>query len=211
LLDWIKANKIYISGSVLIIIASVYFMLKPEANPQDLFRNDHAWIENVQQPLSDGVEPNEIEEKVIIVDVKGAVHNPGVYEAKSNDRVIDMINKAGGLQNNADETKINFAIRVEDEMVIYVPIIGEEGVEFAETFTGGAISVGQEKNDGKVNINTANETELQTLSGIGPSKATAIIEFRETNGSFKTIEDIKLISGIGDKTFEKLQNSIKVK
>ena len=211
LVDWVKANKVYLAGGVFIIIAVVYFMLREELAPKDLFENDEAWLGNEQQLLSEPTEQNEVEEKIIMIDVKGAVETPGVYEAKATDRVIDLINKAGGLQENADEAKINFALRVEDEMVVYVPAIGEESLGDEESFANGTASDRQGKDDGKININTANEAELQTLSGIGPAKAATIIEFREANGPFKSIDDIKLIGGIGEKTFEKLQDSIKVK
>ena len=210
-MDWVKANKVYLAGGVFIIIAVVYFMLREELAPKDLFENDEAWLGNEQQLLSEPTEQNEVEEKIIMIDVKGAVETPGVYEAKATDRVIDLINKAGGLQENADEAKINFALRVEDEMVVYVPAIGEESLGDEESFANGTASDRQGKDDGKININTANEAELQTLSGIGPAKAATIIEFREANGPFKSIDDIKLIGGIGEKTFEKLQDSIKVK
>lgn len=207
-----KANKIYVSGALLIILASAYFFFKPVEDPQTFLNNEQLLLNDRNEPSQIAGEQIGIEivDEIMIVDVKGAIQNPGVYEAKTNDRVIDLINKAGGLTENADESKINFAIRVEDEMVIYVPFIGEEAVELEEMITSGA-SINKEKNDGKVNINTASEVELQTLPGIGPAKAAAIIEFRNTNGPFKAIEDIKSISGIGDKTFEKLSNSIKVK
>lgn len=209
MLDWIKANKVYISGGLLIIIAVLYFSFKPIEEPSTIFEDDEALLEQGGQLSVESVK-DEVIDEIVIVDVKGAVKMPGVYEAKANDRVVDMINKAGGLMETADEAKINFAIRVEDEMVIYIPKIGEEVAEIEDVPTSGE-STGQGKSDGKVNLNTANETELQTLPGIGPAKAAAIIEFRETNGPFKVIEDLKSISGIGDKTFEKLQDQIKVK
>lgn len=141
-------------------------------------------------------------------DIKGAVKNPGVYEAKEGERVIDLLEKAGGLTGKADSTKINFALKITDEMVIYVP---EEGEIVEETQTGaGNVEAKGQQDSGKVNLNRADETELQTLPGIGPSKAAAIIEHRDTNGPFKDIEDLKLISGIGDKTFEKLKEHIRI-
>ncbi|WP_409972248.1 helix-hairpin-helix domain-containing protein [Bacillus sp. Bva_UNVM-123] len=206
--DWIRVNKVYIIGVALVMAVSIYFLLKSDEE-HNVLENDYALLSNGQLLSNEEADSIEMEEEIIIVDVKGAVLNPGVYEAAANDRVIDMITKAGGLNEHADESRINFAIRVEDEMVIYVPIIGEEGADGSDFVFEGTASKG--KNDGKVNLNTANETELQTLPGIGPAKAAMIIEYREKNGPFKAIEDLKLISGIGDKTFEKLQSSIKVK
>lgn len=144
-----------------------------------------------------------------LVDVKGAVKNPGVYEVTLDERVIDVIDKAGGLKEGADETKINFAGRVTDEMVLYVPLIGEEGENMIVSAGPGFTSTSQ--GDGKININKATSDELQNLPGIGPSKAEAIIVYREERGLFQTIEDLKLVTGIGDKTFERLQDQIIVK
>lgn len=100
-------------------------------------------------------------------------------------------------------------MKVTDEMIIYVPYIGEEG----EAANGNA--VGNEtavpSNEGTVNINKASETELLELPGVGPSKAAAIVEYREQNGGFSTKEDLKNISGIGEKTYEKLESFISIK
>lgn len=206
----IKEYKIYIIAGLIGCIAAFYFLFSPMED------NNQVFIENELLPTSedDHAESSEqvLMNEIVLVDVKGAVINPGVYEAEIDDRVIDLITKAGGLNEHADETQINFAMRVEDEMVLYVPKIGElpEGAIIGPIGEG-VLGSGQAKNDGKVNLNTANEAELQTLPGIGPAKAAAIIEFRENNGSFKVIEDLKSISGIGDKTFEKLKDSIKVK
>ena len=97
-------------------------------------------------------------------------------------------------------------------MVLYLPVIGEEEKHNNGGTTPGFGSFAATSSDnGKVNLNTASESELQTLTGIGPSKAAAIIEYRDTNGPFKEIEQLKEISGIGDKTFEKLKEEISVR
>ena len=138
--------------------------------------------------------------------------------AEPGDRVIDLIAAAGDFTKNADLDKVNLAQLVEDQMVIYVPRVGEEEVEVAGTTFGARWRLGTNgtesatsSNNSQVNLNTATQTELETLTGIGPSKAIAIIEYRETTGKFQQIEDLKNIPGIGDKTFEKLQDSITVK
>lgn len=122
--------------------------------------------------------------------------SPGVYPAKSNERVIDIIERAGSLLETADGTKVNLSQKVMDEMVIYIPEIGADPVELSQFSPSGQ---NQSQGDGKVNINKADANALQTLPGIGPSKADAIIEYRETNGSFQTVEDLLNISGIGEK------------
>ncbi|MEH7525045.1 helix-hairpin-helix domain-containing protein [Bacillus sp. JJ1503] len=210
MLHLIKEHKIHIIAGLAACLAAFYFIYQPMEDQSTVFE-EHELILSSEQISTENLEEAKIDE-TLYVDVKGAVEKPGVYEAKSNDRVIDIINKAGGLIESADEAKINFAMRVEDEMVIYVAKMGEESEEAVGALIGGgSLGAGQAKNDGKVNLNTANEAELQTLTGIGPAKAAAIIEFRETNGPFKAIEDLKSISGIGEKTFEKLRDSIKVK
>ena len=151
------------------------------------------------------LEENPQEEENLVVDVKGAIKSPGVYEMKLGDRVIDVIEQAGGLHENADSNNINFAMKLVDEMVLYIPIVGEETT--LEPTVGGV----QNQGDGKVNLNKASEAELQTLTGVGPAKATAIIEYRDQNGGFKKVEEIMEISGIGEKTFEKFKDQITVR
>ncbi|RFU65778.1 helix-hairpin-helix domain-containing protein [Peribacillus glennii] len=153
------------------------------------------------------------EPQIMKVDVKGEVKTPGVFVAKHGDRVIDVIAQAGNFTGKADKDQVNLAQLVEDQMVIYVPEIGEAPGSSAASMQ--AKISGSAANGGsagvKVNINTAEAAELETLSGIGPSKSSAIIEYREKNGPFQKIEDLKNITGIGDKTFEKLMDSISVK
>ncbi|CAM3113737.1 helix-hairpin-helix domain-containing protein [Filibacter tadaridae] len=152
----------------------------------------------------------EIEQDVpqsIVVDVKGAVRHPGVYSMKEGDRVIDAITEAGGYVPNADSRMLNHAMKLVDEFVIYVPLEGEEPLE---TGTSPMAIVPAQPDDGTIDINTADEQELMTIPGIGPSKAAAIIQYRTDNGLFKTPESLMDVSGIGQKTFEKLESSIKV-
>ncbi|MDQ0269523.1 helix-hairpin-helix domain-containing protein [Cytobacillus purgationiresistens] len=194
-----KKNQLFIAGGI-VGVSVLLFSFWPEEKDEAAIQNE--WLFEEQQ------KPHEEEtvSEILIVDVKGAVEKPGVYEANPNDRVIDIIQKAGGLMDEADETQVNFAMRVEDEMVLYIPTRGETSDMVSEALGGS-----QSKGEDKVNLNTASSAELETLSGVGPAKAAAIIEHRETNGPYKDIEDLKKISGIGDKTFEKLKDQIKVK
>ena len=146
------------------------------------------------------LEPQESEVTIVLVDVKGAVATPGVYEVSANGRVKDVIQKAGGFLEEADQTQLNLAGKVVDEMMIYVPLKGETTV--AST-SANAESV-------LISINSADLTELQQLPGIGPAKGEAIIQYREENGPFGAVEDLQNISGIGEKTFEKLKDLITV-
>lgn len=171
--------------------------------------------EIIQPPSQSTFQPSSIEEtntnkseeetpSIIMVDIKGMVKYPGVYELQSGSRVIDAIEAAGGYLPESDSMSINHAQILTDEMVIYIPYIGEAAFD-ATHF------VQAEQDDGKININTADEALLSTLPGIGPSKAAAIISYREEHGLFAAPEDLKNVTGIGDKTYERLQDSIKVK
>ncbi|MFC4411059.1 helix-hairpin-helix domain-containing protein [Chungangia koreensis] len=160
---------------------------------------DHSsLIEENNQPSTE-----EVQQK-IMVDVKGMVKYPGVYELPAGSRMIDAIEIAGGHLPESDASSINHAQILSDEMAIYIPYKGEETVAAVQLFM-------PEADDGKININTADETMLTSLPGIGPSKAKAIVSFREENGLFTSPEDLKKVTGIGDKTYEQLEDQIKIK
>jgi competence protein ComEA len=146
-------------------------------------------------------ESDPVSDTTSIIDIKGEVKHPGVYEMDAESRVNDVIKTAGGFTNDADQTQVNLAQRVQDEMIIVIP---KEG-EVAEQTSGGSMG-----GDGKVKVNYATQEELETLSGIGPSKAQTIIQHREENGLFKTAEDLLEISGIGEKTLENIKGDIQV-
>lgn len=207
-MDSVKKYKWFIVGSCVIAIGMLIFARGLVIDKEE----ENEWT----IPSEEEQDPEVSEERLVqepdvknLVDVKGAVENPGVYEVMLDERVIDVIEKAGGLKEGADETKVNFAGRVTDEMVLYIPLIGEEGENII--VSAGASSTSTSQGEGKININKATSDELQNLPGIGPSKAEAIIAYREDSGLFQTIVDLKLVTGIGDKTFEKLQDQIIVK
>lgn len=136
----------------------------------------------------------------IQVHIAGEVKKPGLYKLADGARINDAVEAAGGFTDNADKDSLNLAKVVEDGEQIVVPAKG--GGE------AGAGTSSSAQNNGKVNINTADLTTLQTLSGVGPSTAQKIIDYRTANGKFKSIEDLKKVSGIGDKTFEKFKDKI---
>jgi len=139
----------------------------------------------------------------IIVDVAGQVNDPKVVELDSGSRVQDAIEAAGGLTDKADLSTINRAAFVNDGEKIYIPKKGEG--ESTQTQTSDTA-----KTATKVNINTAGDQELQTLKGVGPATAQKIITYRSAYGSFGSIEDIKKVEGIGDKTYENIKDDIRV-
>lgn len=174
-------------------------------------------------------ESKEQENAQYFVDIKGQILNPGVYKVNENARVIDVINMAGGLNDNSDTSKINLAKKIKDEMVII--IYSKEEIKKSEikeinidyTFNDALIedknivindtensdnNIMSKQDNELININICTKDELLTLSGIGESKADAIISYREKNGDFKTIEDILNVSGIGNSIYEKIKNYI---
>ena len=139
----------------------------------------------------------------IFVDVKGAVKHPGVFETTKDKRVKDLIEEAGGLLDDADTSTLNLSQKVKDQMVIYVLKHGEKPKQMSD---GGSSS----SNTDVININTASKEQLIKISGVGKTKAEAIIAHREKNGDFKKKEDITKVRGIGKATFEKIKDKIEV-
>jgi len=141
----------------------------------------------------------------VVVDVAGAIEKPGIYRLKADARINEAIEAAGGFSSQADQEwisrNLNLATKLSDGQKIYIPKKGE------------AKKAGQEilgSSQQKININSASQSELETLSGIGPSFAQRIIEYRQKNGGFKTVEEIMAVPGIGKKTFEKIKEKITV-
>jgi len=158
----------------------------------------------IEQVIETEVE-TEVGQNKIVVDIKGAVNNPGVYVMEQGDRIVDVIGRADGFQQEANQELINLALLLEDEMMILVPLQGQEGLET------GQLTITSSKGNRKVNINQATEEQLEEIPGIGPVKAAAIISFREEHGAFKSVEDIVQVSGIGQKSIEKIAEYIEVK
>lgn len=160
--------------------------------------------------IEEEIEENDVKDfvqEILVVDVKGAVRHPGVYTLEDGDRLIDAINAAGGYLPEAETRQVNHALKLSDELLIYIPAEGEELQD-----TEAKVSLADSSpDDDLININTANESELTTISGIGPAKAQSIIQYREENGPFQSTDELMNISGIGQKTFEKLAHQIKVK
>ncbi|MEB1808154.1 MAG: helix-hairpin-helix domain-containing protein [Bacillaceae bacterium] len=185
---------------VLLLVVSVSFIFNFDNNSD---AEEINWYfdeeeENEQVP---------VEQKVsIIVDVKGQVVSPGVYELEEGQRMKDLIELAGGLTPDADEMKINLAAILSDAMAIYIPKVGEEDSPMINSVMVGNPSSTSE--NGKININQATAEELQKLPGIGPAKATAIIAYRDENGPFQTVDDLQNVSGIGPKSIEKMRDEI---
>ncbi|HFH7098542.1 TPA: helix-hairpin-helix domain-containing protein [Streptococcus agalactiae] len=144
----------------------------------------------------------------VTVDVKGAVNHPGVYSLPSQSRVTDVIKRAGGLSNLADSKSVNLAQKLQDETVIYVAQKGEKITVVEEEKANNIATQGNSK--GKINLNKADLSSLQTISGVGAKRAQDILDYRDSQGGFKTIDDLKNVSGIGEKTLEKLRQDVTI-
>jgi len=143
-----------------------------------------------------------VPQQIILVDIKGAVKKPGVYELPVNARLHELVNVAGGLTDDAEDRQVNMAIVLADQQLVYIPRKGETVEQTNQTPQAG--------NESKVNINTASAEELQTLTGIGEKKAQAIIDYRTQNGNFQSIDQLTEVDGFGEKTVEKLRDSITI-
>ena len=146
------------------------------------------------------------------VDIKGEVLRPGVYEFSCESRMQDVIKKAGGFTEEADETKINLAQKITDQMQIIVPNVHskqEDGLTEGNSEKGSSTntSVSNSK-QGTININTATLEELQTIKGIGKKKAEAILQYRKEHGAFRTKEDLLQVKGIGKKALEAIESQV---
>lgn len=152
--------------------------------------------------------------QLIYVHIAGEVQNPGMYELKSGSRVSDAIDAAGGLTESADQLSVNLARQVTDGEQIVVRAYSEPESGTGESIDSSDSGVSSSSATGvftdKVNINTASASELITLDGVGESTAAKIIAYRQANGSFASIEDIKKVSGIGDKKYEAIKDRITV-
>ena len=230
-----KNNKTYLIMGLLIIILIMCIIVYKYCNDN--------YVEEViiKKEEKDNIEKEEvvkevktenIEEKIYyFVDIKGAVNNPNVYKVEENSRVIDVINLAGGLKENADTSIINLSKKVEDEMFIFIYTV-EELQKYKEQKilisdikkeieqdiiideNNNALDqeiTNTEKTENKlININTATKEEFLTINGIGDAKAESIVKYREENGNFKSIDDIKNVSGIGDSLFESIKKYITI-
>ena len=206
----IKENYYFILIFILLIVINDSIIL-----------SDFYSLKNNEVKIIDNTKLNETvkdDTKDFFVDIKGEVKKEGVYKVTSGMTVNDVINLAGGLKKSASTKNINLSKRVFDEMVIIVYSKSSLNNNVNNNKNDALIkndekalinSSNSSSNLSLVNINTASIDELLTLSGIGNSKAEAIIKYRESN-KFNTIDDIKNISGIGDSLFEKIKDYISV-
>lgn len=195
-LDYIKRNKlIVIVLSILILGVGGYWW----TNKTPAVKNDIK-TEIKTSPKIPKKTDSMPKNKLVAVDIQGAVKKPGVYQVKENSLVQTAIQLAGGLADNADTKHINQAKRVSDQMQVYVPVVGSTS----------AVSTSAPAKGEKVNINNAKAEDFKDVTGIGPKKAEKIIAFREKNGNFKSLHDLTKVSGIGEKSLDSLKDQLTV-
>lgn len=203
-----KQKMLVIGGVICICIIIIFYYIN---STKEVYISDEAFESN-EINVSKEEEKNQ---NTIIVHVTGAVKNQGIAMVKEDARINDVIEAAGGLTEEADLSNVNLAYVIEDGQKIYIPykIDGDENIDDGEITTQGAgegVAVqdeGKSKN-GLININTASQEMLQQLPGIGSSTALKIITYRTENGNFKSIQDIKNVSGIGDAKYESIKDYI---
>ncbi|WP_170311685.1 helix-hairpin-helix domain-containing protein [Vallitalea okinawensis] len=180
----------------------IYTNDEKEGSSNSMEANNREDISQIQEISP--IEESEIE--LIKVHVSGAVAHPDVvYTLEKDSRVEDAIKAAGDLSDEADLKYINLAAKIKDGQKIYIPSKSDDPNEIMNLI---ADNIKIDTIDGLININTASKIELMTLKGIGESTATKIINYREENGAFQTLEELKYVNGIGEATFESIKNEI---
>ena len=177
-------------------------------NDEDLVLNDldKEYLTNTEIKIN----KKNIYENEIIIHITGEVNNPGIVILKENSRIVDAIEAAGGITNEGSLDKVNLAYILSDGQKIYIPKINEEK-NIVSDDAGENIIQNNDNSITKININTASLIQIQNLPGIGKSMAEKIIKYRNENGKFEKIEDLKKISGIGDAKLKNLIDYIYIK
>lgn len=206
---------ILVLGIVLILILRNKFNLGSEVDSDSQFKEIEfsQELDSSEEKYEQDSEIEENSSSELVVHIKGAVKYPGILVVKEGMRVADIVELAGGPDQGADFDRVNLAKKVQDEEMVHIPYIGEastqsekgEGVSAVETTSSGVAL--DESTGSKININTASKEELKTLSGIGEVTSEKIIDYREEH-PFGSIEDIMDVSGIGEKKFEAIKDSI---
>lgn len=212
IIDYIKYfdyKKIIFPTTIIILYVILFLYFEDKINNIEIPIQEETIIK--EEPQIEQEEPI----KYIYVDIKGAIKKPGVYKLEENSRIIDAINISGGLLKTANTTYTNLSKILNDSEVI--KIYTNEEVKKLEKETQEElpkietnITEEPKQENSLININTSTKEQLQTLNGIGESKANSIIDYRTQNGPFKTIEDIKNVSGISETLYDKIKDFITV-
>lgn len=198
----ISNKKYYIIIIVISMIVIIFIFLLNEKDDYEYLNNNNI-ISSIESNSEDSKNDSEELQETIKIHILGEVNYNGILELNYGSRISDAIEKAGGLTGLADVSKINLAYILEDGEKLYIPSVNDEDdIEYL---------ISDNSKSTKVNINTAKIEELQNIPGVGPSIAQAIIDYRDENGKFEAIEDIKNVSGVGESKYKKMEEYIKVK
>lgn len=197
-----------------IIALSIYMIYTNNSNEIDI-ANMIMQEETIENDTNNLVTNSTEEEVKMIIHISGEVKNPGIVTLEVGSRIMDAIKKAGGATREADLAQVNLAYELQDGQKVYIPNKKEKVTEYITESSGNNVIVdgknisnNNEGNNSKVNINTANLDELDSLPGIGPALAQRIIDYREQNGNFQSIEDLQNVKGIGDSKFSDIKDNI---
>jgi competence protein ComEA len=216
-------NKEKIIGSIAILCISIIFitvgytMSSPKedivaTDYKDIFVETEKTLEKKDSEKVIAASTNSVEDEYIKVDIKGAVKNPGVYEIKTGSRVTDLIKLAGGTTPEADLDGTNLSMKLNDENCIVIYKKGDtEKIQIPQSSTSTSTILESQVDNAIININTASREELNTLIGIGDTKADAIIKYREENQGFKSVQELTKVSGIGEKTLSKFIDKVDIR
>lgn len=205
-----------VCGIVLLGIAVFLLVTQQEKEDKELLIETSSTTEVTVDTKKEQDQANdESKSAKIYVDISGAVKQPGVYQLPEGSRLFDLLKQAGGLTEDAAIQTVNQAMIIQDQQKIIILTQAQaQSLDTENINNNGHLeeksAEKSSKEAGKININQADLTQLQQLSGIGEKKAQAIIDYRNENGSFKTIEDLAKVTGIGEKTVEKLRDSITI-
>lgn len=188
----------------ILLIALFIMMTGQHSDQSDSVQNSQMSSTNNMQHANQTSEGMHRHYQSEFIDIEGAVKRPGVYQFTNNMRIDDAVNLAGGLNSSADRKHINLAKKLIDQQTVYIPVKGEiKGIPQSVNDNGdsgsGSNSTDSSNGSGKINLNTADVKQLQTIDGIGEKRAEKIIDYRKSHGNFSKIDDVKNISGIGDK------------
>ncbi|MDD6720261.1 MAG: helix-hairpin-helix domain-containing protein [Lactobacillus porci] len=220
--DWLLDKKVYVVAVVLAAGAFFYWQQKPQPADNSALLSQTKLQSSSQSAASrqtGASSASSASSGKVVCDISGAVKEEGVYTLKSGSRLQDLIDAAGGLTSRAQIKAINRSLLLQDQDKVYIPYKGEKtaaaptaGIasNAAASSSSSSSSPAASSAAGKVNLNTATAADLQKLNGIGEKKAEQIIAYREQKGGFKSIDELKEVSGIGDKTFDALKDQITV-
>lgn len=189
---------------------NVYIVSESEVNNKETVSNDVVEVDNKKDDNYNEINIEKYDKKMITVFISGEVNNPGVVTIESEKRLSDAIDVLGGITESADLNKINLAMKLKDESHYIIPKLGEYNELHSNNIFERNTQSSTNIQSNLININNANAAQLDTLPGIGEATANKIINHREENGLFKSIEEIKKVNGIGDKKYEEIKNLISI-